>query len=151
ALPVRADEPRDALEHARIGALGILARHGLPVALHEIPGEATPVHAAEEAPDHVRRVLAPDLPVEGHLQRAGEELRPAEAGEGGEIARLLLGRAGALEALAELRVLGLASRRGHDGDDGGEDVGLHRALVVAIARIDLAAARLDLRIVAEGA
>src|SRR5262249_10116883 len=151
ALPLRADQPRDALEHARVGAFGILARHGLPVLLHEVPREAAPVHAAEEAADHVRRVLAPNLPVERHLQRAGEELRRAEAGEGVEIALLLLRRAGALEALAELRVFGLAPGRGHDGDHGREDVGLHRGLVLPIAGVDFAGPRLDLRIVAKGA
>src|SRR5262249_60785708 len=64
---------------------------------------------------------------------------------------LLLGRPGPLEALAELRVFGLTAPRGEDGDDGRQDVGVHGGPVLAIARVDLSGARLDLRVVAEGA
>src|SRR5215472_14098106 len=149
-LPLRADEAGDALIHARVGALGILPCHGLPAALHEVPGEPAPVHAPEEAADHVRGVLAADLPVEGHLEGLPEKLGRAEAGQRVQVALLLLGRAGTLEALPELRVFGLATPRGENGDDGRQDVGVHGSLVRAIARVDFTGARLDLRVVAEG-
>src|SRR5215472_17459200 len=109
ALPLHVDEAGNAFVHPRVGALGILPRHVLPAALHEVPGEPAPVHAPEETPNHVRGVLAADLPVEGHLEGLPEKLRRAEAGQRVQVALLLLGRPGLLEALAELRVFGLTA------------------------------------------
>src|SRR5262249_57140046 len=56
-----------------------------------------------------------------------------------------------LDACADLGVCGLTAPRREDGDDGRQDVGVHGGPVLAIAGVDLTGARLDLRVVAEGA
>src|SRR3989442_2242521 len=149
--PGRAGGRAPPLAPPPVGARRIEPRHRLPVGLHELPGEAAPVDAAEHGPDHVGRVLAADLAVARPLERSLEELRLPEAGEGVEVALLLLRAPRALEALGELPVLRLAPARGENGDDGRHDVGVERRLVLPVAGVELPGPGLDRRIVPEDA
>src|SRR6185295_1684200 len=47
-LPLRAHQGADAVEQAAEGARRVLPAHGLPVALHELPREATPPDAHQD-------------------------------------------------------------------------------------------------------
>ena len=107
ALPLRADQGRGALVHPAVRAPGVEPLHGLPVLLDELPGEATAIHALEQAADEKRRVLTAHFAVDRHLEGLLEELRLPEAREGIEVALLLLRRACPLVAIAELGVLAL--------------------------------------------
>src|SRR5690348_6237259 len=56
-LERRRCEPGDAFGQAAHGVLRIEAIHGLPVRLHEVPGELTRIDAHEHAADDERSVL----------------------------------------------------------------------------------------------
>ena len=106
--------------------------------------------ALEERARHEGRVLRADLAVHGALERRGEQRRLAEAGQRVEIALLLLGRRGRLEALQELVVAERVARVGEDRDEGGQDV---RVCLASgqMPRVELSRLRLDAAVVAEHA
>src|SRR5262249_54305269 len=101
-FPFAANQPGDALEEPAERARRVEPSHGLPVALHELPGQPAPPDAREHHAHDVRRVLAADLPVQSVLERLGEKLRLAEPYQRIEVALLLLRAPGVAETFPEL-------------------------------------------------
>src|SRR5437879_3549927 len=151
ALELGRGERDDTLGQAPERVLRVLALHRLPVGLDEVPRELARMDAGEERADDERRVLRPDLAVERARERLPDQLGLAKAGEGVEIALLLLGRRGRAEAAEELVVAhGVAGVR-QDCDERGEDVRVYLAAAPDRGGVQAGCLLLDRPVVAEGA
>src|SRR2546428_12667206 len=97
ALELGGGERDDTLGQAPERVLRVLALHRLPVGLDEVPRQLARMDAREERASDERRVLCPDLAVERARERLPDQRGLAEAGEGVQVALLLLGgRGGAI-------------------------------------------------------
>src|SRR5439155_1098367 len=126
-IALRGGEPDRALAHAAQAMLGVEPVHLVPVPLDEVPGQLPRVDAHEQRAHDEGRVLGPDLAAHRSLERLREQLGPLEAGEGVEVALLLLRCRGRAEAAEELFVAVSVADVGEDGDQGGQHVGIDRA------------------------
>src|SRR5439155_12558975 len=105
--------------------LRVLAIHRLPVRLDEVPRQLARMGAREERANNERHVLCPYLAVEGARERLPDQRGLAEAGEGVEVALLLLGGRGGAKAAEKLVVACPVARVRQDRDERGEDVRVH--------------------------
>src|SRR2546426_5820591 len=144
-------ERDDALGQAPERLLGVPALHRVPVGLDELPCELARLDAREERADDERRVLRPDLAVERARERLPDQRGLAEAGEGVEVALLLLGGRGGAKAAEKLVVACPVARVRQDRDERGEDVRVHVIAARDVGRVALAGLALDRGIVAESA
>src|SRR5207247_8437492 len=96
-----------------------------------------------------RRVLRPDLAVERVRECLREQVGLPEAGEGVEVALLLLGRRGGAEAAYEFVVARGVARVSQDRDERGEDVGVDVAAALDVRGKEGGRRRLKGRVVAE--
>src|SRR3989475_721534 len=144
-------ERDDALGQAPERLLGVPALHRVPVGLDELACELAGLDAREERADDERRVLRPDLAVERARERLPDERGLAEAGEGVEVALLLLGGRGGAKAAEKLVVACPVARVRQDRDERGEDVRVHVIAARDVGRVALGGLALDCGIVAEGA
>src|SRR3989442_3213517 len=151
ALELGRGERDDALGQAPERVLRVLALHRLPVGLDEVPRQLARMDAREERANDERRVLCPDLAVERARERLPDQRGLAEAGEGVEVALLLLGGRGGAKAAEKLVVACPVARVRQDRDERGEDVRVHVIAARDVGRVALGGLALDCRIVAEGA
>src|SRR5439155_1310463 len=151
ALELGRGERDDALGQAPERVLRVLALHRLPVGLDEVPRQLARMDAREERASDERRVLCPDLAVERARERLPDQRGLAEAGEGVEVALLLLGGRGGAKAAEKLVVTCPVTRVRQDCDERGEDVRVHVIAARDVGRVALGGLALDRGIVAEGA
>src|SRR5256712_10970901 len=150
-LELGCGERDDALGQAPERVLGVLALHRVPVGLDELPRELARPDAREERANDEWSVLRPDLAVERARERLSDQRGLPEAGEGVEVALLLLGGRGGAEAAEELVVARPVARVRQDRDERGEDVRVHVSAPRDVGRVALGGLALDRGIVAERA
>src|SRR5207245_8755687 len=129
--------------------LRVLALHRLPVGLDEVPRQLARMDAREERASDERRVLCPYLAVERARERLPDQRGLAEAGEGVEVALLLLGGRGGAKAAEKLVVACPVARVRQNRDERGEDVRVHVIAARDVGRVALGGLALDCGIVAE--
>src|SRR5215472_3019290 len=110
ALELRRRETDDTFGQPPQPGLRVLALHRLPVRLHEIPGELARVYGRQERARDERRVLRPELAVDGPGECLRQELALTERGQRIQKALLLLRCRRRPELLQELVVAGGVAR-----------------------------------------
>ncbi len=151
ALELGRGQRGHAVAHATQPVFGIQPVHRVPLGLDELPRQLPGVDGHEQRAGHERRVLCPDLAVDGLGECLLDERARRESGQGVEIALLFLGRPRRAEALDELRVARGVSGPGEDGDERGQHVGIDRPRVGERGPVELGRACLGGAVVAQRA
>ncbi len=125
--------------------------HLLPVGTQVVPRKHLRVLVAQQAGEHVRRILHAHLIGQAQLERALEQLELTEPRQRGKEDVLLVRRFDGLEELLELLVTRLVTEVGEDVHDHTNQVGVDRRLVLQPAGEQLLRLSTHLRVFADPA